>query len=160
MKLITLSNAQRARRIYAPAFKQAAEILLGTLLKLPRYQLAIHLVGKRPMARLNQQYMSHDGPTDIITLDYRTNLPSEPLQGELYICVDVAIEQAHQHRTFWQRELFRYLTHGVLHLCGYDDLKPRDRSKMKRAENLLLRKLAKCLPPSSITAKRPRTAHD
>ena len=160
MKLVTLSNRQRSRRIHSPAFKVAAEILLGDLLNLPKYQLSIHLIGNRTMSRINQEYMSHEGPTDIITLDYRTNLPSESLQGELYICVDVAIEQARQHNTTWQTELTRYLVHGVLHLCGYDDQKSGDRIIMKRAENSLLSKLLKRTPSSRLSAKRTRTAHD
>jgi probable rRNA maturation factor len=37
----------------------------------------------------------------------------------------------------------RYITHGVLHLLGYDDLQPKSRRKMKRQENRLIRLLAK-----------------
>jgi ssRNA-specific RNase YbeY (16S rRNA maturation enzyme) len=37
----------------------------------------------------------------------------------------------------------RYLVHGVLHLLGYDDLKPHLRRAMKREENRLVRRLAR-----------------
>jgi ssRNA-specific RNase YbeY (16S rRNA maturation enzyme) len=33
----------------------------------------------------------------------------------------------------------RYVVHGVLHLLGYDDLKPDLRQRMKREERRLLR---------------------
>ena len=35
----------------------------------------------------------------------------------------------------------RYVIHGVLHLLGYDDLKPQLRRRMKREENRLVRRL-------------------
>jgi probable rRNA maturation factor len=47
--------------------------------------------------------------------------------------------QARQFRTSWQSELVRYIIHGVLHLRGFDDIRPADRRKMKREENRLLR---------------------
>jgi ssRNA-specific RNase YbeY (16S rRNA maturation enzyme) len=40
----------------------------------------------------------------------------------------------------------RYVVHGVLHLRGFDDQRPSDRSKMKREENRLLRELTCRLP--------------
>jgi probable rRNA maturation factor len=32
------------------------------------------------------------------------------------------------------RELELYLVHGLLHLCGYDDLAPREKRLMRRRE--------------------------
>ena len=51
--------------------------------------------------------------------------------------------QAKEFKSSWQSELVRYVVHGVLHLLGYDDLKPELRRKMKREENRLVRLLAK-----------------
>jgi probable rRNA maturation factor len=57
--------------------------------------------------------------------------------------VDEAVFQAKQFGTSWQSELLRYVVHGVLHLRGHDDLKSELRRKMKRAENRLVRVLAR-----------------
>ena len=65
------------------------------------------------------------------------------LHGELFICLDDAVKQAAQFRTTWQCELVRYVIHGLLHLCGHDDLKPAARRRMKLAENRLLRETAR-----------------
>jgi rRNA maturation RNase YbeY len=65
------------------------------------------------------------------------------LHGELFICVEDAVRQAREFGTNWQSELVRYAVHGVLHLLGYDDLKPDLRRTMKRAENRLVRGLEK-----------------
>jgi probable rRNA maturation factor len=60
------------------------------------------------------------------------------LHGELLICLDEAVAQARRFRTTWQSELVRYMIHGLLHLCGHDDLKPAARRQMKRVENRFL----------------------
>ena len=49
--------------------------------------------------------------------------------------------QAKEFKSSWQAEVVRYVVHGVLHLLGYDDLKPHLRREMKRAENRLVRRL-------------------
>ena len=77
-----------------------------------------------------------------------------PLCGEIFICVDDALAQARRFRTTWQSELVRYLVHGVLHLCGYDDQSPPARRKMKREEARLLRQLANRFPLRSLGPDR------
>ena len=113
-------------------------------LGLARAELGIHLVGAREMARVNWQYLQHEGSTDVITFDHREPDGPNPeleLHGELFICVDDAVAQARGFGTTWQSEVVRYVVHGVLHLRGYDDLKPVLRRRMKRAENRLVRQL-------------------
>jgi len=51
--------------------------------------------------------------------------------------------QAKEFQSSWQAEVVRYVVHGVLHLLGYDDLKPALRRRMKREENRLMRLLAR-----------------
>ena len=57
-----------------------------------------------------------------------------------------AVDQARQFRTKWESELVRYLIHGVLHLCGYDDQRPADRRRMKREEDRLLKQIGRLFP--------------
>ena len=73
----------------------------------------------------------------------RDRLEARPaLHGELFICLDDAVKQAREFGTTWQGELARYVIHGLLHLCGHDDLSPAPRRVMKREENRLLKATA------------------
>lgn len=65
------------------------------------------------------------------------------LHGEIFVCLDEAVSQAHRFHTNWQSELVRYIVHGVLHLLGYDDLNNRARRRMKAAEDNLVGQLAR-----------------
>ena len=129
-------------------------------LKIEKAELGIHLVAAPEMTRLNETFLRHAGPTDVITFDYtETGRAGSPLptdgahgvtrptiHGEIFICVDEAVLQARKFRTSWQSEIVRYLVHGVLHLLGHDDRRAASRRKMKREENRRLRELSRRFP--------------
>jgi len=100
------------------------------------YNLSIVLVNDALMAKLNAQYHDAEGPTDILTFDYGSG------QGELIISVDHVIANARRFRTTAARELARYVAHGILHLHGYDDRTPRQRTRMRAAEHRLMNRVA------------------
>jgi probable rRNA maturation factor len=139
MNLI-ISNRQRTKKINLRLLKQIANELLVEL-KIERAELGINLVAAREMTLINETFLKHEGSTDVITFDYSEK--RKQLHGELFVCVDDGIAQAKQFKTGWQSEIVRYIIHGVLHLLGHDDLKPKLRDKMKREENRLLRGLSK-----------------
>jgi len=156
----TLCNRQRARPINAHQLRQIIRTLLDDLLQLKAYELGITLVAAPEMARINRQFLQHEGSTDVITFDHSElgtrNLElGTNLHGELFICVDDAILQARRFRTTWQSELIRYVIHGVLHLLGHDDHDAPNRRAMKREENRLLR-LFKTRFPLSHLARKPK----
>lgn len=145
-------NRQRVRRPDLADLRRRTEAALARL-GVRRWNLTFYFVGARTMAALNAAHLGHTGPTDVITFDYgdetaknpqpKTRNPKrEQLHGEIFICVVVAVEQARAFRTTWQAEVLRYVIHGCLHLCGYDDLTPAARRVMKRIEDRLVRQLS------------------
>jgi probable rRNA maturation factor len=144
---IQIINSQRTKKINTRLLKQITLELFKEL-KVAQAELGVRLVGAKEMARINWQFLQHEGSTDVITFDHiesksKVRSPKSEVHGELFICVDDAILQARQFGTEWQSEVVRYVIHGILHLLGHDDLKPAPRREMKRAENRLVRLLAK-----------------
>jgi probable rRNA maturation factor len=125
--------------------------LVDDLLKLEQVELGVSLVGAKEMARINWQFLQHEGATDVITFDHtegqlsrrKSAVVRKKINGELFVCVAVAVAQAQSFRTTWQSELVRYIVHGVLHLLGHDDHRPAVRTRMKREENRLVRLLSR-----------------
>jgi probable rRNA maturation factor len=161
--VLAIANRQRAVRLNTRLLRSITKSLLTELLSLDKFDLAIQIVRAPGMARINQTFLQHEGSTDVITFNYAEN--SSPvtrhaarlLHGEIFICIDDAIAQAREFRTAWQSELARYVIHGVLHLRGFDDLRPADRRKMKREENRLLKEVSRLFPLSKLGGK-PRLA--
>ena len=144
---LVVANRQRVKKINSRLLKQIIGELFAEL-KITEAELGINLVAAREMALVNETFLQHVGSTDVITFDHTEKRKAESgkrekLHGELFICVDDAIAQAKEFKTSWQSEVVRYTVHGVLHLLGYDDLKPQLRRVMKREENRLVRLLAK-----------------
>jgi probable rRNA maturation factor len=145
--VLSVANRQRTKKNNPRLLKQIVSALL-TELAITQAELGITLVGAKEMARVNWQFLQHEGSTDVITFDHTEKRKAESgkrkvLHGELFICVDDAVAQAKEFKTDWQSEVVRYVIHGVLHLLNHDDLQPTARRKMKREENRLMRRLAK-----------------
>ena len=154
-RFIRLRNSQRTQSLNARLLEKAAGFLLDDLLRLESYDLTIHLINAKKMTELNETILRHVGSTDVITFDYSIDGPMPMLAGEIIVCVDEALSQAREFRTTWQSELVRYLVHGVLHLQGFDDLRPGARLKMKREENRRLAELSRHFDLSKL-ARKPK----
>ena len=137
---LTVSNRQKIRKINTRSLKEIAAATLANL-KIQEAELGIVVVGAKEMASLNESFLGHEGPTDVITFDYSESRTPAEIRGEIFICVSEAERQSKLFGTDWQSEVVRYVIHGILHLAGYDDLQPVARKKMKREENRLVRRL-------------------
>jgi probable rRNA maturation factor len=100
------------------------------------YELCLHLVEAQEMARVNEKFLQHIGPTDVITFRDPEGRPG--LHGEIFICPQVAVAQGKEFRTSWQEEIVRYAVHGLLHLQGHDDRAKAARKAMKREEDRIV----------------------
>lgn len=138
-QVLVLRNPQRVRRLPTAALRRATRWLLEEGLRETRYELCLHFVGPRRMAQINQQFLQHEGSTDVITFDSRQSAADPRVCGEIFISVQDAVTQARIFGTTWREEVLRYIVHGILHLLGYDDLEAGARRVMKRAENKWLR---------------------
>ena len=88
---------------------------------------------------VNRQYLQHDYYTDIITFDY---CAGNRLSGDLFISLDTVRTNAEQFNQPYERELYRVIIHGILHLCGINDKGPGEREIMEAAENKALEMLS------------------
>ena len=140
---VCLRNRQRTRPVNLRLLRQILLALLQDLLSVRSFEVGIHLVEAPEIIQLNETFLHHAGPTDVITFNYSSPAESDRLQGEIFICVGEAVAQARRFRTTWRAELVRYAVHGALHLLGHDDLKPAPRRQMKREEDRLVRLLAR-----------------
>ena len=95
-------------------------------------------------AEVHEAINGAQGATDVITQRYDALPGEEPgVYGELYVNVDQALRVAPRRRG-WSaaKEILLYVAHGMDHLSGADDLKPRDYDRMRRRELRWLKGLA------------------
>ncbi|MFH1010830.1 MAG: rRNA maturation RNase YbeY [bacterium] len=94
------------------------------------------LVSARKMASLHRQFLGLPGPTDVMAFDLSEN--GEPLEGEVYICLEQAKRQAAFYGESLASEMARLAIHGVLHLAGEKDRTEAERKRMRALEEKIL----------------------
>ncbi|MGI8881679.1 MAG: rRNA maturation RNase YbeY [Jatrophihabitans sp.] len=100
----------------------------------PLAELSVLLVDAEAMSQLHEQWMDLPGPTDVMAFPMDAlpeaagpgippgtrPQPLPTLLGDVVLCPSVAEQQAATAGHSTEAELFLLLTHGVLHLLGYD----------------------------------------
>lgn len=120
--------------------------------------VSVALVDNAAIHELNRQYLQHDYETDVLSflLDCEPPATDAPaaqtggaastprgagkrIEGEVIVSVEMAAQTAEGFRWSAQDETVLYLVHGLLHLCGYDDLTPGEKRVMRAREREILR---------------------
>ncbi len=98
--------------------------------------LLINFVTSEYLLKINNRFLGHNYPTDIITFDYSKK--KLLFDAELYISLQDAKRNAKKYGVSLEQELMRLVIHGMLHLLGYDDKNVKKRVIMKKMENRLI----------------------
>ena len=100
---------------------------LTTDLDLRDCELSLRLTGDRQIQELNYQYRSINKPTDVLAFaatEADITIPTElgePLYlGDIVISLDTAVRQAKEQNHSLTTELAWLVSHGLLHLLGWD----------------------------------------
>ena len=82
--------------------------------------LSITFVGRAAISRVNRRYLGHHGPTDVISFGLGRVGRRGAVIGDIYICPEVARDNAKRQGISAGEELLRLVVHGTLHVLGYD----------------------------------------
>ena len=85
---------------------------------------------------MNKQYRDIDRPTDVLSFEEY----EDDYLGEIFICEEKVYEQAISYDHSNEREFAFLLTHGLLHLLGYDHIEKDDEVIMFQKQDELLNK--------------------
>jgi len=134
-------QAEPARPLDADRWRALALAVLGDEGLGPDVELSVTFVDEAAIAALNEQYLHHDGPTDVLAFPIDDE-PSPPgvrrLLGDVVICPAVAERNAPEHAGSVDDEIALLLVHGVLHLAGMDHADDDERVAMQARERTLL----------------------
>ncbi len=107
-------------------------------------EVSIWITDEAELHALNRTYRGVDRSTDVLSFgeDKSTTFVSAPGQphhlGDLAVSYPHVVRQAEEYGHSRRRELSYLVTHGLLHLLGYDHERPEDAEVMRRREEELL----------------------
>lgn len=120
----------------------SVKILIHTLHseKVESGDISIIFGDKKLLRNLKKEFFQINQYTDVIA--FRLNKYEEKIiEGEIYICLPVAEENAKLYEVPYEKEIARLIIHGGLHLIGYDDSTKSEQKGMRKLEDKYLKEL-------------------
>ena len=88
--------------------------------KVTLYQVNIIFTSDVFVSDLKKRFFLKDQWTDVIAFPLHSN-KKEKIEGEVYISMPTAKENADKYNQAYEKEVARLIIHGVLHLLDYSD---------------------------------------
>jgi probable rRNA maturation factor len=97
----------------------------------------IGIVDDAGIIEVHRQFLQKDTATDVISFDLSDEF--EPGQTfQIVVNTEMADRQAERRGHSPEAELALYITHGLLHNLGFDDISAEDAKKMHKTEDEIL----------------------
>ena len=119
---------------------------------LPEVDVYITLTNNEEIHKINKEYRDVDRPTDVLSfpmyerdeiagLKKDTDDEIEKILGDIIVSIEKVREQAEEYGHSFERELAYLVTHGMLHLLGYDHMIEEEKAVMRKREEEILETL-------------------
>ena len=100
----------------------------------------IFLTNNKKMKELNKKFRNKNKPTDVLSFPFNKKIKYKKniYLGDIAISYEIINKRS--KKSNFSVEFDKMLIHGYLHLLGYDHKKKKDFNKMKKLEELILKK--------------------
>lgn len=108
------------------------------------YSAEISLCNNDFIHKINKEYRNIDAPTDVITFALFADAEDKIVAdntvslGQIIISIERTIEQAQENNNTPQEEFLFLLSHGVLHLFGFDHKNNEELEKMLKIQDEMI----------------------
>lgn len=141
---IRIQNSQNYLSVDEALLQETACFLLRSE-KVTHADISVAIIDNSTIRELNQQYLEHDYDTDVLSflldceLDHHQQDPElrgagKTIEGEIIVSAEMAVSMSETYQWSAANELLLYVVHGLLHLCGYDDLTEEELHLMRARE--------------------------
>lgn len=147
---VFLANEQ-SEPVRSEDLRHLAELVLSEEGYPESTELALLLVSEEEIAQYNDRFLDRDGPTDVLAFPVETLLPGvvpdlDPhgpplIVGDVIIAPGYVGRQAASFGVTPGEEMALMVTHGILHLLGYDHETDLEAEHMEQRERDLLAKV-------------------
>ena len=145
---ILIDYSYREEDLTCLPLEELARFVITSEEKPEETEVSISFVTDDEIAELNEEYRGKVGPTDVLSFecdnldDDFAACPEDVGEfyelGDIVIAPDVAERQMSEYGTTFEGEVCLLMTHGLLHLCGYDHIEDDEAEVMEARERALL----------------------
>ena len=142
---LEIINLQKFHRVNKNKIKELVKGVLKA--EAADAEINVVLVDNKKIKEMNNAFLGHNYAADVLSFAYeKEEMQKNNVAGEIIISVEMAARLARRQERAEDGELALYLTHGMLHLLGYNDKKKADAKKMHQRERVLLTNLGYNVP--------------
>ncbi len=130
------------------------EVLKETDNEAENISVGVRFCGEEEIRQLNREHRGVDKITDVLSFpmldikegqalrefDYERTPSGELYIGDIVVCCKRAHEQAKEYQHSYKRELMFLITHGFLHILGYDHMNKEEEARMMQTAEKVLNK--------------------
>lgn len=107
----------------------------------------VTLTNNETIRKVNAEQRNIDMATDVLSFPMfdRSEIPdlkkedkTEDILGDIIVSIEKVKEQAEEYGHSFERELAYLVTHGMLHLLGYDHIIDEEKAVMRKREEEIL----------------------
>tara|TARA_Y100001968_G_scaffold21084_1_gene16666 strand:- start:196 stop:639 length:444 start_codon:yes stop_codon:yes gene_type:complete len=106
--------------------------------KINLYEISVIFTSDIYVSDLKKRFFLKDQWTDVIAFPLHSN-KKEKIEGEIYISMPTAKENADKFNQAYEKEVARLIIHGVLHLLDYSDQSYKEKQTMSKMEENILK---------------------
>ncbi|HEU4319983.1 MAG TPA: rRNA maturation RNase YbeY [Acidimicrobiia bacterium] len=144
---------EQSETVGTPELHELAEIVLREEGYPDDAEVTLLFVDESEIASYNARFLDRDGATDVLAFPVEELLPGvvpdhDPvgpplLLGDVVIAPAYVRRQAEQYGVTFDDEMALMVTHGILHLLGYDHVEEDEAERMESRERTLLAKVGR-----------------
>ena len=131
-----------------PKYEKLNENLCTTIVKkvlnhydLKSFDVNLIFTSDIYVSNLKKEFFSKNQWTDVIAFPMHTK-NEKSVEGEIYISMPTAKENARLYKQSYGKELARLVIHGSLHLLGIEDDTNEKKEKMSKIEEHFLKEIS------------------
>lgn len=103
-------------------------------------EVSLTLVDDDTIQELNRQYRDKDKPTNVLSFPFEDDVPDDvalPL-GDVIVSLPTLMREAQEQHKTLSHHFQHMVTHGILHLIGFDHLTDEEANVMENLEVRIL----------------------
>lgn len=148
---IVITNSQKAVKI-PTGLRMLVRRCCNAVLTLENFEgpaeISVTFVDNEQIKELNAQYRDKPIETDVLSFPMGSDgkydidpTTGAQILGDVVISMEKAVEQSELFGHSFQREVGYLTAHSVLHLLGYDHMKPLEKVHMREKEEAVMEML-------------------
>lgn len=131
---VYLENAQKKIPVSVNRLTLTTSRIMNTL-KQDDKKISILITDDNGIKKINSKHLNKNRPTDVLAFPYDKNF-----LGDIAVSVETAKKNSRIFNTTTEYETLLYITHGILHILGYDDKTKKQRAILSKKQSQILKK--------------------